>query len=62
MTDVKEMARYCAAAGVDAIAVNPPTFFKPAGPRGAAEWLKMVGAEAPSLPLYFYHFPLVTGE
>ena len=31
VTDVKEMARYCATAGVDAIAVNPPTFFKPAG-------------------------------
>lgn len=61
ITDVLEMARYCTTAGVDAIAVNPPTFFKPAGARGAAEWLKVVGAAAPSLPLYYYHFPLVTG-
>jgi len=29
-----------------------PMFFKCAGPRGLALWLKEIGAAAPKLPLY----------
>jgi N-acetylneuraminate lyase len=38
-----------------------PQFFKTAGARGLALWLKDIGAAAPALPLYYYNFPAITG-
>jgi N-acetylneuraminate lyase len=61
IVEAKEMAAHSQAIGCDAIAAMPPFFFKAAGVRGLALWLKEVGAAAPALPLYYYHFPAITG-
>jgi N-acetylneuraminate lyase len=56
-----ELARHAQAVGCDAICAMAPQFFKTAGARGLALWLKEIGAAAPALPLYYYNFPAITG-
>ena len=47
-----ELARHAQAAGCDATCAMAPQFFKTAGAKGLALWLKEIGAAAPKLPLY----------
>merc|ERR1711988_58430 len=39
----------------------PSVFFKPATVEALAQWLQHVGNAAPTLPLYYYHIPSMTG-
>jgi N-acetylneuraminate lyase len=55
------LAAHAEAIGCAAISVMPPFFFKSQSPKIVAEWLKVIGAAAPSLPLYYYHFNAITG-
>lgn len=61
LPEAKEMATHAAAAGAVAIAAMAPTFFKAAKSADLALWLQEVCAAAPTLPFYYYHFPVITG-
>eukprot|EP00929_Paragymnodinium_shiwhaense_P052823 TRINITY_DN26455_c0_g1_i1.p1 TRINITY_DN26455_c0_g1~~TRINITY_DN26455_c0_g1_i1.p1 ORF type:complete len:363 (+),score=103.47 TRINITY_DN26455_c0_g1_i1:70-1158(+) len=60
--DAKALARHAKEHGAKALGCMPPVFFKPATTAVAAQWLKAVAAEAPELPLYYYHIPSMTGS
>lgn len=61
LPDVLELARHAEWSGAAALVCMPSTFFKPATVEAAALWLQAVGGAAPSLPLYYYHIPSMTG-
>ena len=61
ITATRELAAHAQAIGCAAISVMPPFFFKPTGAAHLAEWLQAVGAAAPALPMYYYHFSAITG-
>lgn len=74
---VIDLATHAADIGVDAIAVSPPSFYKPQGMDGVAkvndtnvrvtrivtrhQWLQHICDEVPSIPMYYYHIPERTG-
>jgi len=60
--DSKALARHAATHGAKALGCMPSVFFKPANVDIMAKWLQTVGAEAPNVPLYFYHIPSMTGS
>ena len=59
--DSKELAAHAEAIGCVMIGAMPPYFFKPGSPMVVAQWMKEIGAAAPKTPLYYYHFPVITG-
>jgi N-acetylneuraminate lyase len=59
--DAKTLVRHARAHGAKAVGCMPPVFFKPASVSILAKWLQAVAAEAPDLPLYYYHIPSMTG-
>jgi N-acetylneuraminate lyase len=48
-------------AGVSAIALVAPYYFKPADVKQLAEYCSRVGESVPEIPVYFYHIPVLTG-
>jgi N-acetylneuraminate lyase len=56
-----ENAAFSREAGVDAIAVIGPYFYKPSEPGQLAEFVALIGESVPELPLYYYHIPSITG-
>jgi N-acetylneuraminate lyase len=56
-----EAAIHSAEAGVDAIAILAPYYFKPAGAPQLAEFCARIAETVPQLPVYFYHIPVLTG-
>jgi N-acetylneuraminate lyase len=48
-------------AGISAIAVIAPYFFRPAGESQLADFIARIGEAVPEMPLYFYHIPSMTG-
>jgi N-acetylneuraminate lyase len=48
-------------AGIPAIAVLAPYYFKPAGIDYLAEFVAKVAESVPEMALYFYHIPVLTG-
>ncbi|XP_071946185.1 N-acetylneuraminate lyase-like isoform X2 [Antedon mediterranea] len=61
LKEVEELARHSEAIGADAISTIPTIFFKPANPKVIAEFLQKVSNAAPTIPLYYYHNPNMTG-
>ncbi|XP_022096980.1 N-acetylneuraminate lyase-like isoform X2 [Acanthaster planci] len=61
LRDTQDLASHAASIGADAISVVSPTYFKPKTVDLLLQYLKEVGAAAPSLPLYYYHNPGMTG-
>ncbi len=59
--DCLDLARHAAVIGCDAIAALAPSFFKPAGAAGLADFCAPIAAAAPALPFYYYHMPAMTG-
>lgn len=55
-----ENAIHSKEAGISAIAVLAPFYFKPDEAR-LAEFIARVGESVPDMPVYFYHIPLFTG-
>ncbi len=47
--------------GLSAIAVIGPYFFRPEDPDTLAEFVARVGEAVKELPVYYYHFPALTG-
>jgi N-acetylneuraminate lyase len=56
-----ENAIFSMEAGISAIAVLAPYYFKPANTDALAAFVARVGASVPDLPVYFYHIPALTG-
>jgi N-acetylneuraminate lyase len=56
-----ENAVFSREAGLSAIAVVAPYYFKPADVTRLTEFVARVGEAVPEMPLYFYHIPVLTG-
>jgi N-acetylneuraminate lyase len=56
-----ENAIFSREAGVSAIAIVAPYYFKPADETQLAEFVARVGESVPEMPVYFYHIPVMTG-
>lgn len=61
LPDCKEIASHAQETGADAIAMMPPCYFKPQDIDDLVEFAAEVAAEAPDLPFYYYHIPVMTG-
>ncbi|XP_033107582.1 N-acetylneuraminate lyase-like [Anneissia japonica] len=61
LKEVEELARHAVSIGADAISTIPTIFFKPANPGVIAEFLQRVSNAAPTIPLYYYHNPTMSG-
>lgn len=59
--DTIELAKHSESIGVKAIALIPPSFFKPSNMDGLIEWLAAVGKAVPKTPIYYYHYDDATG-
>ncbi|HEX3450475.1 MAG TPA: dihydrodipicolinate synthase family protein [Isosphaeraceae bacterium] len=59
--DAIELAVHARQAGVAAIAVAPPSFFKPATVNDLVDFCAPIAAEVDPLPFYYYHIPSMTG-
>lgn len=60
MIDSVELTRHAVEAGADAIATLPPLFFKPTNIDALVRYCKAVADEAPHLPFYYYHLPVMS--
>ena len=56
-----ENALFSREAGISAIALTAPFYFKPVDYSVLAEFVAIVGESVPDIPLYFYHIPVLTG-
>ena len=56
-----ESAIFSSEAGLSAIAVVAPYYFKPVSDTQLAEFVARVGEAVPEMPIYFYHIPVLTG-
>jgi len=59
--DALELAAHARQAGVAAIAVAPPSYFKPATVKDLVDFCVPIAAEVDPLPFYYYHIPSMTG-
>ena len=56
-----ENAIFSKEAGLSAIAVIAPYYFKPSDDSHLAEFVTLIGEAVPEIPLYFYNIPVLTG-
>ncbi len=56
-----ENALFSYNAGIYAIAVIGPYYFRPADENYLAEFVAKVGEAVPDMPVYYYHIPVLTG-
>ncbi|MBK6284451.1 MAG: dihydrodipicolinate synthase family protein [Draconibacterium sp.] len=56
-----ETAKHSEEAGVDAIAILAPYYFKPGNAVQLAEFCAKIAEAVPQMPVYFYHIPVLTG-
>ncbi len=56
-----ENALFSYDAGIAAIAILAPYYFKPADDTHLAEFVARIGEKVPEMPVYFYHIPVLTG-
>jgi N-acetylneuraminate lyase len=56
-----ENALFSYEAGISAVALVAPYYFKPTDDEMLAEFVTRVGESVPEIPVYFYHIPVLTG-
>ncbi len=56
-----ENAVFSYEAGLTAVAMVAPYYFKPSDPGKLAEFVAIVGESVPEMPVYFYNIPVLTG-
>lgn len=61
LADCQALAAEAQDAGVAAIAVMAPCFFKAPDVGALVDWCAAIASAAPHLPFYFYHLPSMTG-
>ena len=61
LSDARELAVHAQEIGADAIAIVPPSYFPLDSVQKIVDVIAAVSAAAPSLPIYYYHIPRLTG-
>ena len=61
ITGSRELARHASEIGAAAISLMAPIFFKPSSVEALVDYISVVSAECPEMPVYFYHIPSMTG-
>ena len=61
MLETLELTDHAVSLGVFAIGVMPPSYFKPGNAKQAAELCIHVAQRHPTVPVYYYHIPSMTG-
>lgn len=56
-----ENALFSFEAGISAVAIIAPYYFKPSNEEQLAEFCAIIGESVPEMPVYFYHIPVLTG-
>jgi len=59
--DVQALGAHAAQHGAVAVGLMPSVFFKPATIEALGAWVELACASAPTLPVYYYHIPSMTG-
>lgn len=57
----RQLAAHAQRIGAAAVAMLPPTFFKPTRLGALVDFCRAVAAAAPELPFYYYHIPVLSG-
>ena len=57
--DIKALIGGAEAAAVDAVAILPPQYFRPADAQALADWVRLVCAQT-SLKVFLYHIPSIS--
>lgn len=61
LSEARALAAHAAEIGADAIALHPPSYFKPARVEDLIDCCARVAHAVPALPVYYYHIPALTG-
>ena len=61
LAECKALASYAEEKGCDAISFTSPSYFKPANVKALSVMCGEIAQAAPSIPLYYYHIPVLTG-
>ena len=56
-----DISQYSEEAGVYAIAIISPYYFKPPSTQQLVEFIALIAQSVPKLPVYFYHIPVLSG-
>ena len=59
--EARKLAAHAQKLAADAIAMSPPSYFKPTNAQTVARCIRDVSDAAPELPIYYYHIPVLTG-
>lgn len=59
--EIMELADHAASVGAYGIGIMPPGFLKPENYKATARLLIEVAQRHPTLPVYYYHFPKMSG-
>ena len=59
--EARKLAGHAKKLGADAIAMSPPSYFKPDSAETVARCIRDVAEAADELPVYYYHVPVMTG-
>ncbi len=61
LAEASALATHAAEIGADAIALHPPSYFKPTRVEDLIDCCARVAHVVPALPVYYYHIPALTG-
>lgn len=61
LRDARQLAEHARKIRPSAVAVMPPSFFRPQGVEELVELCEMIAEPAGDLPLYYYHIPALSG-
>jgi len=61
INEIMQLADHAASVGAYGIGIMPPGFLRPENHKAAARLLIEVAHRHPTLPVYYYHFPRMTG-
>ena len=61
LPEMQALANQAASCGMDAVALLCPYFFRPKDVTALVEFFGELAASVPSLPVYYYHIPSITG-
>ncbi|XP_077864991.1 N-acetylneuraminate lyase-like [Saccoglossus kowalevskii] len=61
LREAKELAQHAEQIGANAISSLPTVFLRPKNVQALVEYLRELSEAAPTLPLYYYHIPSMSG-
>lgn len=61
IADCIDLAKHARKLGLYAVSFTAPFYFKPATVQQLADCCKLIAAEVPDMPFYYYHIPVLTG-